>query len=503
MLLNDLKIHSVADILSVGKPVIPDNFKKRFEEIEEYSFLYENDREKMYEHYLNEMYKYGVFKKTNHNPMMLIPNFCSESTKELINFMLSENPIYEYANGSEEENNFLNKYVNDFEFNEKIKQIAIRMDVNGNCYTRTIKSLRNPNFYDLQILNSNQVYIVTDIMTDEVIAYVVFTLYKDDKDNVYGKYLVSEFKKNSYYDVKIDNGIITDIKFDKEEILDYDDFSVQNFVVNREYSNYNYGVSSYRNVVSLQSNYIVGVNMIMSIVSRYSSPTMYGPAIATGSNPEAISSPKIPNIPVPNVVLNSGLATNPELNTNKKEDIVSLAGKYLNIPDADAVKPGYVTWDGKLEQQMQFYRQMRIDIGNFLRCPNIVKDDAEWTANIVSGKALKLKNMQSIDKAMLYVNAIKNKLENLLSTLTRTHQNKIVINFQDGIVDFPDEQVIYVTERINNGTMSRADAIEYLDGMTHEDAILKVEEIIAEQNQFIKKENNTDSNTEEEVKNNE
>lgn len=479
MILNDFKIHSIDEVLSVGAKVIPDRFQKRFDEIEEYNILYENDREKIYQHYLNEMYKYGIFKKTNYNPLMLTPNYCSKSTAALIKYCMSENPIYSYTDGSDEQNNFLNKYVDMFEFNEKIKQIIAKIDVTGNCWTRIIPSLKDKRFYDLQILNSNQVFIVTDIMTDEVLAYIVFTIYKDNKDNYFGKYLVSEYKKNSYYDVKISNGIITDVKFDKEENLDYDDFSVHNFVVNREYNNYNYGVSSYRDVVPLQSNYIVGVNMIMSIVSRYSSPTMYGPAIATGdaAQQEVVFNSELPNVPVPNVVINSGLAVNPKLNSDKNEDVVSLAGKYLNIPDNEAIKPGYVTWDGRLEQQMEFYRQMKNDIGNFLGFPEVVKDDAEWTANIVSGKALKLKCMASIEKATLYVNSIKTKLEHILSVLTNTYKNEIVINFQDGLVDFADEQVLYATERINNGTMSIADAIAFLDKTNFEDALNKAKEI--------------------------
>ena len=126
---------------------------------------------------------------------------------------------------------------------------------------------------------------------------------------------------------------------------------------------------------------------------------------------------------------------------------------------------------------MEFYRQMKNDIGNFLGFPEVVKDDAEWTANIVSGKALKLKCMASIEKATLYVNAIKAKLEHILSILTNTYKNEIVINFQDGLVDFADEQVLYATERINNGTMSIADAIAFLDKTNFEDALNKAKEI--------------------------
>ena len=85
--------------------------------------------------------------------------------------------------------------------------------------------------------------------------------------------------------------------------------------------------------------------------------------------------------------------------------------------------------------------------------------------------------MASIEKATLYVNAIKAKLEHILSILTNKYKNEIVINFQDGLVDFADEQVLYATERINNGTMSIADAIAFLDKTNFEDALNKAKEI--------------------------
>jgi hypothetical protein len=226
----------------------------------------------------------------------------------------------------------------------------------------------------------------------------------------------------------------------------------------------------------------------MSIVSRYSSPTMYGPHIEG----ESESEPRLLQLrdaPTPDVQYNTGKAITPT-NLNKNEDARSLAGKYLDIPDKDAIKPGYITWDGQLTQQMDFYAAIKNDIGNFIGFPEIVKDDAEWTTNIISGKALKLKSMSSIDKASLFINTIKNKLENLLSILTGITDNEIIINFQDGIVDFPDEELEYVTGRLNTGTMSKADAIAYLDGISLEEAKLKVEEIIEEMKKEQAQENN-------------
>lgn len=495
MTLNDFKLHSIEDVLKVGNKVIPDKFQKRFEEIEEYNIIFENDREKIYNHYLNEMYKYNIFKKTNYNPMMIIHNFCSKGTNALLKFTMSENPIYSLSEKNETLNNYLNKYVRDYEFNEKLKQIITRIDVTGNCFCRIINSLKDKSLYDLQILDSNQVYVITDIMTDEVIAYVVFTIYKQDNNTYTAKYLVSEIGKNTYYNVRIDNGVITSIQKERVEKLNYNDFSVQNFVVNREYNNYNYGVSSYRDVVTLQSNFIVGYNMLMSINSRYSSPTMYGPHIET----EGESEPRflqLKDAPVPEVQYNTGKAINPT-NLNKNEDTVSLAGRYIEIPDKDAVKPGYMTWDGQLTQQMAYYAAIKNDIGNFIGFPEIVKDDAEWTSNIISGKALKLKSMSSIEKASSFISSIKYKLENLLSILTGITDNEIVINFQDGIVDFPDEELEYVTGRISNGTMSKADAIAYLDGLSLEEAKLKVEEIIEE----MKKEKELEDNGNEDIDN--
>ena len=509
MALNNYKIYSIDEILQVGKPVVLDKFKDRIEEIEECNLLYENDRSKIYEHYLNEMYKYGIFKKTNYNPLMITPNYLSKSTNALLRYAMSENPVYSLNDKNEEKTKILVDYVRDFGFNDKIKQIITRIDVTGNCFTRVIPSRKNKKSYDLQILDTNQVYIVQDMMTDEVIAYVIYTLYQDENDNYFGKYLVSEVGKNTYYNVKINNGIITDIQFEREEKLPFDDFAVQNFVVNHEYNNFNYGVPQYRDVIPIQSNLIMLLNTVQSIIYRYSAPTAYGPPIVTEGEVEAVNT-NLPNIPVPNVHLNTGLATAPK-NTDKKEDVVSLAGKYLNMTGDGDVKPGYLTWDGKLNQQLDFISFLKNDTGNFLAMPEVTKDDSEWTANIVSGKALKLKSMQSIEKTSLYLSSIKYKLEKLLQLLTGIDETEIVIIFQDGIVDFPDEEVMYVTERINNGTMSIADGIAYLDGTTLEDAEEKALEIVRIMNKIhleenserhldsnsilnFKNENNTDSN---------
>ena len=44
-------------------------------------------------------------------------------------------------------------------------------------------------------------------------------------------------------------------------------------------------------------------------------------------------------------------------------------------------------------------------------------------------------------------------------------------------MDFADEQVVYATERINNGTMSIADAIAFWDKTNFDDALNKAKEI--------------------------
>lgn len=483
MTLNDYKIHSIDEILRVGASVVPEKFQSRFDEIDECNLLYENDRSKIYQHYLDEMYKYNVFKKTNYNPLMLTPNFCSKSTNSLLKYAMSENPIYSLQDKNDEDSKRLSLYIRDYDFNSKIKQILSKIDVTGNCFCRIIPSRKDTKMYDLQILDSKQVFVVSDIMTDEVIAYIVYTIYKDEKDNYFGKYLVSEIGKNSYYDVSISNGVITDISFDRDEMLPYNDFSVFNFVVNTDYNNHNYGISSYREVIPMQSNYIMCINMVMTILYRYTAPTMYGPQPVTDGEEEKVGG-KLPNIPIPSTHLNTGLATTPTATPSKEHDVVSLAGKYMALSGDGDIKPGYLTWDGKLNQHIDFLSKLKNDIGNFTGFPEITKDDSEWTANIVSGKALKLKSMASIEKTALYLSTIKGKLEKLLSILTNIDKNEIVITFQDGIIDFPDEEVEYISERIANGTMSPADGIAYLDGITLEDATIKAEQIVQEVNKL-------------------
>lgn len=483
MCLNDYKVFSIDEILKVGAPVIPKKFESRFDEIDECNLLYENDRSKIYQHYLDEMYKYNVFKKTNYNPLMLTPNFCSKSTSSLLKYAMSESPIYSLSDKNDEDSKRLSKYIKEFEFNEKIKQILSKIDVTGNCFCRVIPSKKEKGMYDLQILDTKQVFVISDIMTDEVTAYIVYTIYKDENDNYYGKYLVSEIGKNSYYDVVISNGIIAEIELKKEEKLPYNDFSVFNFVVNTDYNNHNYGVPSYREVIPMQSNYIMCINMVMTILYRYTAPTMYGPQPVTGDDNEQVNV-ALPNLPIPNTHINTGFAMQSEAAVDKKEDVVSLAGKYLALSGEGDIKPGYLTWDGKLNQHIDFLSKLKNDIGNFTGFPEITKDDSEWTANIVSGKALKLKSMASLEKTALYLSTIKGKLEKLLSILTGIVKNEIVITFQDGIVDFPDEEVQYISERIRNGTMSPADGIAYLDGITLEDAVIKARQIVEENNKL-------------------
>ena len=490
-MLNNYKINNINEIVGIGKKIVPDCFVSRFDEIDKYNMLYENDREKIYKLYLNEMYKYDIFKKANYNPMMLTPNYCSQSTKALIKYTMSENPIYSVSSKDIEYTNILNKYVKHFEFNEKIKEIIEKIDVSGNCFVRIVPSAVLKNYYTLQILNTEQVYVVSDIITDETTAYITYSiLSQDDENNYYARILVAEYGKNTYYDARISSGIITDLKFLKSEKTNFEGFSIFNFLVNRDFNNKNYGVSSYRELMPLQSNYIVGINMIMTIVSRYSAPTLAGPPLTSPAGREvAAGGVNIPNIPIPQTKINTGAAVAGAPAVDAGHSVQSLAGKYLNIQNKDDIIPAYIEYDAKLQQQMDFYAKfIRNDIGNFSAFPEIVKDEETWGANITSGKALKLKNMSAIDKATLYTNTIKDKLCDILQILTGIN-DKIIINFQDGIVDFEDEQLAYASGRLANGTFSKADAIQYLDGLTKEEAEKKVEEILKSQN------NNINNNT--------
>ncbi len=154
-------------------------------------------------------------------------------------------------------------------------------------------------------------------------------------------------------------------------------------------------------------------------------------------------------------------------------------------------KPEYVVWNANLESAFNQVDKLLEMLFMFSEiAPSSMGMDKGGQAE--SGRALKFKLLATIRKRnrkmRYYDQAIKDMLETAqelaLSNGTVDYEGIKIseperpkIKWSDGIINDEVEQTEVVTARIDNGTMSPADGLVYLDGITPEEAKEKAKEI--------------------------
>lgn len=153
-------------------------------------------------------------------------------------------------------------------------------------------------------------------------------------------------------------------------------------------------------------------------------------------------------------------------------------------------KPEYITWNANLENAFTQIDKLVDFLFMFSEvAPATMGADKNGITE--SGRALKFKLLSTIRKRNRKISYYDEAIKNMLFTATelankwgisaggiKPGQAEIPkIKWGDGVINDQTEMVDMTTQRIDNGTMSRADGIAYLDDITQEQAIEKVKEI--------------------------
>lgn len=154
-------------------------------------------------------------------------------------------------------------------------------------------------------------------------------------------------------------------------------------------------------------------------------------------------------------------------------------------------KPEYIVWDANMDasfKQIDKLVEMLFMFSEISPATTGMDKDGQME----SGRALKLKLLATIRKRnrkrQYYDQAIKDMMQTAAELslalgvkvgdqLAPEDNERPKLKWPDGVVNDEVEQVEQVGQRIEQGTMSQADGIAFLDGMTKEEAEAKAEEI--------------------------
>lgn len=165
----------------------------------------------------------------------------------------------------------------------------------------------------------------------------------------------------------------------------------------------------------------------------------------------------------------------------------------FEIENENGDKPEYIVWNANLEAAFNEIETITKMLYLFSEiAPASLGADDSKGGQAESGRALKFKLLATIRKRnrkiRYYDQAIKDMLETALE-LAKANSIKIddlapgqkierpKIQWPDGVINDIVEEVEMATERIDNGTISRADAISRLDDISPTEAAKKVKEI--------------------------
>lgn len=456
------------NFLQNNKSLIPTNHINRINDIKKYEMFYQNNRTNMYNYYKSEFVKTLTWKKSTWNNMFLIPNYLRKGTTSLVNLCASYPPIFD--SDKKKISKSINNYVKNNDIFSKIKKIITYVHSTGNCFARIIDGP----IKKLQILDTTQVFIFLDSMTQEVNAYLVYTVI-NNKANI----LVSRIGQDDYYSADINNNVISDIVSLGSKKLSFNDFSVQNFYVNEELKSSGYGLSEYSEGEIIQANICALYNELKVIYDKFAAP------ILVYKNGDGSGSELTESYENNDVVCNDGTLQIPMKNEGQKIE----TGKMVDVGDGDLK---YITWESPNEDFMKLINMLKNEFVNSTGMESAIFDENLKT-KINSSKALKLMFSNSIDKANQYCNAIQDTLVKVLKILTNTNLDENVsIKWQSGLPTFEDEEIQNVDLRLLDGTMSKIEAIMNLDDCDEDTAQEKLNKIQKE-NKTMTTEDNSSS----------
>lgn len=466
-----LSIHSIEDILSIGAPIIPENQEDRIYNLGIFKLLYNGDRELITKHYKEEFIEYGVFKPNTYNSMMIINNYCRQSTVDLINLATASLPLISADKSSD--NKKISRWANENSIHKRlIEKVLINCHVSGNCFVHIIPQ-PDDEFNSFQVLDSGQVFVITDEITGAVTAYVAVNIYKD-KNGKHGRYLVSEKGVDTVYNVRFNGNKISEIREVGSVNTGWDTFSIFNFVVNENLDFPEYGVSGYSDAVSLQSNITRALNTVSVIQEKYASPILTGPDIPDAHSNESSE--------VVGTMAGRTYSTLWLPDTIRNE--LELTGRYI-ANDSDK-KIEYVEFKGNTDIYNEFIKKtLEPAIIKALGGMETLRQDSELPPDVDSSKALRLLYSQAINITERYCESVKGQLEKLCHIIAKMGKNtNVSIVFYPGMADFPDERAEYARGRMADGTFSKVDAIMYMDNVSEDDARKKCDKILADNEQY-------------------
>lgn len=458
-------IHNFDEILAIGKPIIPKNHQKRIENLETCKLLYDGDRDLLTKYYLDELIKYGVFNEDTYNGKMIINNYCKKATRDLISLSLSSNPSI--TADKKNDNIKLMNWIKEKNIYKKlIEKIFVWCHVSGNCFVHIIP--KDGLYNGFQVLNTEQVFPITDEIDGTLKGYVSITRYNQG-DTKKARYLISEWGIDSVYDVELNGDKIVNIQLIGSKKTGIDGFSIVNFFVNEDLVNNEYGMSAYTaDAISSQSAIVKAENTIVVLQERYGSPIIEGPEI-----PEV----EMEQEGAINGCINGGRIDGEGgiLQDNVRRDLMIIA-KYFGNNTGTPLKIHEIK--GHTDIYADFIKnnlepQCIKALGNMETL--IQRSDK---VNVDSSKALRLLYSNAINLAEQYCESIKGNLEWLIKNITKLSKNTNVnVVFFPGIADTVEERAAFASSRVENGTYSIIDSIMYQDNLSEEDAIRKYEKI--------------------------
>jgi hypothetical protein len=160
-----------------------------------------------------------------------------------------------------------------------------------------------------------------------------------------------------------------------------------------------------------------------------------------------------------------------------KQDFDPHALKVIAKDDQGA-GAAYLTWDGKLDDNMAFIDQLFAQIGVVSETAPQLLGRSEWGGDL-SGKALKillLRTLAKVSRRRRYYDQAIPKLLELAQRIEGVDDPvKVKIEWPDGLPADVLEQIEEVDRRLTNRTLDRKNAVKRLDGVNDEqaDAVLE------------------------------
>jgi hypothetical protein len=142
------------------------------------------------------------------------------------------------------------------------------------------------------------------------------------------------------------------------------------------------------------------------------------------------------------------------------------------IPDVKYIKPEL---SSEVQASLDLYKKAIDTLASASSLSKLFYDFEKAGSNNLSGEALKTMLIPTTMTAKLMIKERKNKYVSLLSKILKLNNEdvdkyNISITFRDMIEESLDVREAYVTNRINNGTMSKADGIVELDHVSRVEA---------------------------------